>query len=322
MNGTMKEQPAIAVLGSINMDIVVSVKQHPLPGETIHGSEPMYSPGGKGANQAVAAAKSGIKVKMAGAVGTDGHGRDLMASLDGYGVDTGSVAGKEGSSGLAFITVDEAGENCIILSPGANGKMYPEELEQVWPAIEGCSAVLLQNEIPLKTTLAAMKEAAKRGQRVYFNPAPAVELPENAYAAIHCLILNETEADTLIGGRLTAEEGDEADAEIRSARALVEAGVESVVLTLGAKGAIYADKSGEMIRVKAFAVEAVDTTAAGDTFIGAFAAMRESGETVERSLRYASAAAALTVTKSGAQQSIPVKEEVELFLEGRSFLLT
>jgi ribokinase len=319
----MESQTRIAVIGSMNMDIVVGVERHPLPGETIHGSEPMYSSGGKGANQAVAAAKSGVGVIMAGAVGTDQHGRDLLTSLGSYGVNTESVVRMEGTSGLAFITIDQSGENSIILSPGANYKMKPAQLEDIWGDVASCSAVLLQNEIPLETTLAVMEEAAKKGLRVYFNPAPAVALPVEAYAAIHCLILNETEAESLLGERLAGGEVEvgvernDADVESHYARALIEAGVESVVLTLGSKGAIYADRSGELIRVEAYRVEVLDTTAAGDTFIGAFAAQRESGKPVESSLRYASAAAALTVTKFGAQQSIPTKEEAESFLASR-----
>lgn len=299
----------IAVVGSINMDVVIRVQQHPLPGETIHGSDLAYIPGGKGANQAVAAAKAGADVTMVGLVGTDSFGGELTNSLAGHGVLTEAVAAKEGSSGLAFITVDEHGENSIILSPGANGKLVPQDLEVAWPSIAGCTGMLLQNEIPWETTMAAMKLAAEHGMRVYMNPAPALKLPAEAYSLIHCLILNETEAETMVGMD-AAQEG----AEAATAKALVEAGVESVVLTLGASGAVYADRAGEVVRTSAFQVRAVDTTAAGDTFIGAFAANREAGETVERALRIASAAAGLAVTKAGAQQSIPAKEEVEAFL--------
>jgi ribokinase len=310
----MGNQARLAVIGSINMDLVVHVQRHPQPGETIHGSDTLYSPGGKGANQAVAGAKAGADVRMIGAVGTDASGRDLISSLQSCSVGTEAIAGKEGSSGLALISVDAAGENIIILSPGANGKMVPADLEQAWPAIEGCSAVLLQNEIPLETTLAAIAMASEAGMRVYFNPAPAVKLPVEAYNGIHCLILNETEAAYIA----ETEFGEGEQAELATVRALIGAGASSVVLTLGSKGAIYADRDGLVRRVEACRVQPVDTTAAGDTFIGAFAAERESGATVEQALGFASAAAALAVTKLGAQMSIPTKSEVEAFLSSRA----
>ncbi|MDF2838007.1 MAG: ribokinase [Paenibacillus sp.] len=307
-------QARLAIIGSINMDLVVHVQRHPQPGETIHGSDTLYSPGGKGANQAVAGAKSGATVTMIGAIGSDASGRDLLSSLQDYGVGTEAIVSKDGSSGLAFISVDADGENIIILSPGANGKLMPCDLEQAWHAIKGCSAVLLQNEIPLETTLAAISKASEAGIRVYFNPAPAVKLPDEAYEGIYCLILNETEAEYIVG----TEFGEGEQAELATVRALVEAGAASVVLTLGSRGAVYGDRSGDIRRVEAYPVHPVDTTAAGDTFIGAFAAEREGGATAERALRFASAAAALAVTKSGAQMSIPTKTDVETFVSSRT----
>lgn len=310
----MEKQARLAVIGSMNMDLVVHVRSHAKPGETIRGSDTLYSPGGKGANQAVAAARSGAAVTMIGAVGTDAAGRDLIASLQSNGVGIDAIENKEGSSGLAFITVDEAGENIIVLSPGANGTLTPDDLKAVWTSARDCSAVLLQNEIPMETTLAAIAMASEAGKRVYFNPAPAVKLPDEAYARIHCLILNETEAGFIAG----TEIGEGEQAEMATARALVEAGAASVVLTLGSRGAIYADRSGEVLRVDAYAVQPVDTTAAGDTFIGAYASERENGATVEQSLRFASAAAALAVTKHGAQMSIPAKADTEAFVWSRT----
>lgn len=310
----MEKQARLAVIGSINMDLVVHVLHHAEPGETIHGSDTLYSPGGKGANQAVAAARSGAAVTMIGAVGTDSSGRDLISSLQSCDVGTDAVETKEGSSGMAFITVDSAGENIIILSPGANGKLTPENVRSAWPIIEDCSAVLLQNEIPLETTLEVIDMASEEGIRVYFNPAPAVKLPSDAYGRIECLILNETEAEYMTGTVIgSGEEG-----ELATARALVEAGAASVVLTLGSKGAIYADRTGEVKRIDAYPVQPVDTTAAGDTFIGAYAAEREGGALAEQALQFASAAAALAVTKHGAQMSIPARADTEAFMKGRT----
>jgi ribokinase len=302
----------IAVIGSMNMDVLNRVEKHPLPGETIHGLGTSYSPGGKGGNQAVAGALAGAEVMMLGAVGNDATGGELLSGLTGYGVGTDAVDLKEGTSGLAFITIDAGGENNIILSAGANALLTPDDLERHWPLVRECKAVLLQNEVPWETTLWAMKRANEDGMRVYFNPAPAFRVPREALSLLHCLILNETEAEA-ITGMSVSDAGGEEDA----VRALLAEGAQSVVLTLGGRGSYYADRQGQSIRTEAFRVSAVDTTAAGDTFIGSFAAVREEAWSAEKSLKFASAAAALSVTKRGAQQSVPKRAETLAFLRER-----
>lgn len=302
----------LVVIGSINMDVVNRVEQHPLPGQTVHSIQTSYHPGGKGANQAVSAARAGAAVRIAGAVGNDLFGPVLLSGLAEQGIQTDGVLTLSGTSGLAFITVDSAGENSIILSSGANGEFSPKRLGQLGNGLDECSAVLLQNEIPWETTFAAMKLAKQRGKRVYFNPAPAIRLPEDAYPLLDCLILNETEAAFLTG--LTLESAEQED---KAMRMLLERGVKSVILTLGSNGLFYGSSAGEAIRLPAFPVEAVDTTAAGDTFIGAYAAFREGNEDVEASLRFAAAAAAIAVTRRGAQESVPSRGEVLAFLQTR-----
>ena len=306
----------LAVIGSINMDVVNRVEQHPLPGETVQGKQTSYHPGGKGANQAVAAVRAGASVRMAGAVGEDSFGPVLLGALAEHGVQTDSVQRLPGTSGLAFITVDAAVENSIILSAGANGEFTPGRLRSVWDGLAECSAVLLQNEIPWDTTFEAMKRAKERGMRVYFNPAPALRPPVEAYPLLHSLILNETEAAFLTGSALPDEER-----ETEAVQKLIARGAESVILTLGARGLVYGDRYGSAYRLPAFRVEPVDTTAAGDTFIGAYAAAREREDSVEASLRFASAAAAIAVTRSGAQESVPERGEIAAFLRDRSAIL-
>jgi len=305
----------LAVIGSINMDVVNQVVKHPMPGETIHGRGTSYHPGGKGANQAVAAARAGAAVRMAGAVGTDFFGPVLLDALAGHGVHTGTVLPLESTSGLAFITVDAEGENSIILSAGANGRFTPERLRSIWPELEGCSAVLLQNEIPWDTTFAAMKLAQDRGMRIYFNPAPALRPQQETFPLLHCLILNETEAGFITGRILSNDESEEEVA----IHQLLDCGAESVILTLGGKGLLYGDRNGGRLRLPAYQVQPVDTTAAGDTFIGAYAAAKEQGNSVEDALRFAAAAAAIAVTRNGAQESVPSRAEILAFLRDRSF---
>lgn len=297
----------IIVTGSINMDLVNHVKEFPKPGETIHGRGVDYLPGGKGANQAVAASLAGGDVAMIGAVGEDSFAEPLLSSLRERGVDATGVVRKPGTSGLAFITVSDAGENQIILSEGSNGKLRPEDI----PAAEiaEADAVILQNEIPWETNLHAMKACRSARAKVVYNPAPVRPIPAEAYPLIDLLVVNETEAEGLSGIEVTSRE----DAE-KAGRELMSRGARTVLVTLGAKGSLYLKAEGEPVFTPSFKVQAVDTTAAGDTFIGAFVSADARGLATPAALRFATAASAIAVTREGAQASIPTREEIERFL--------
>jgi ribokinase len=299
----------IVVIGSINMDVVNQVKWHPLPGETIHGLGTTYSPGGKGANQAVAAARAGASVRMLGAVGSDAFGQELLDTLRGYGIDTEWVRVKQGSSGLAFITVSQTGENNIILSAGANGAITVDDIVAAETVLEEADAVLFQNEIPWQVTSWAIKRAKALGKQVFFNPAPARAVTDNVLGSVDVLVLNETEAEVITGISVTGEGHAEA-----ACAQLLQSGCKAVVLTLGTKGSVYMDGQGRRVVTPAFRVAAVDTTAAGDTFIGALATRLHPDGDLGEALRFASAAAAIAVTRRGAQASIPERAEVEAFL--------
>jgi ribokinase len=294
------------------MDVVNRVQKHPLPGETIKGLSAYY-PGGKGANQAVAASLAGGSVTLIGAVGRDPFGDELISTLQRYGVRTELILRKEGTSGMAFITVDALGENTIILSEGANGKLSVKDVQALLPAFEGADAVLLQNEIPWETTEYAMKEAHKSGIRVFFNPAPADQVGADCFPFVDVMVLNETEAEAITG--ISVQADDEA---LQAAKKIIECGAKGVLMTLGAKGALYVQRDGMSFRTPSFRVDAVDTTAAGDAFIGAFTVASLSMKTVEESLRFASAAAAITVAREGAQVSIPNRAEIEMLLIANS----
>ncbi|GIO11185.1 ribokinase [Cohnella xylanilytica] len=294
----------IVAVGSINMDLVNHVAEFPLPGETIHGRGTEYLPGGKGANQAVAASLAGGNVAMIGAVGEDSFAEPLLASLRDRGVDVSGVLRKPGTSGLAFITVSDAGENQIILSEGSNGRLRPEDL----PAekLAEADAVILQNEIPWETNLRAMEICRTGRAKVVYNPAPVKPIPQEAYPLIDLLVVNETEAEGLSGVPVDGLEGAE-----KAAKELLGRGAGSVLVTLGAQGSYYLGPDGGGIRTPAFPVRPVDTTAAGDTFIGALVTAEAGGMKTADALRFASAASAIAVTRKGAQASIPTRDEIE-----------
>lgn len=299
---------SIVVVGSVNMDIVNAVEKHVQPGETIHGYGTAYSPGGKGANQAVAASLSGADVAMIAAVGTDGFGTELLGALTKYGVRTSSVCRKDGSSGLAFIMVDAKGQNSIILSSGANGQLTVGDVAAAEAELSHADAVLLQNEIPWAVTQHVIEYTHAKGIVSIVNPAPAVRISQEVLGLIHTLVLNETEAEAVSGQSV----GNMEQAE-HVAKGLLACGVQAVIITLGERGSIYVDGAAT-IRTPIFPVKPVDTTAAGDTFIGAYAASVTAGMPVEEALRFASAAAAIAVTREGAQASVPSREEVAEFL--------
>lgn len=295
------------------MDVVNHVKQHPQPGETIHGMGTAYSPGGKGANQAVAAALAGGAVVMLGAVGNDGFAQSLLPALAGCGVDTQHVLHKDTASGLAFITVAESGENTIILSAGANDALTAQDVTAAAKDLAEPDVLLLQNEIPWSSTVGALQHFHSLQTRVYLNPAPARDVAQDLLKLIDVLILNETEAQALTGVPVKSLK----DAQ-QAATQLQANGANVVVITLGANGSVCVCTDGTSIHTPAFAVQVVDTTAAGDTFIGALAVASGKDLPTADALRFASAASAITVTRKGAQGSIPTRVEIERFLQERA----
>jgi ribokinase len=301
--------PKLLVVGSMNMDIFTYVENHPKPGETLKSTKVMYCSGGKGANQAVAASLSGGNVYMLGAVGTDPFRESLLLSLKENQVNIDYVLEKETNSGLAFITVDTQGENHIILSEGANGLMEKRDIKEVLLKSITPDAVLLQNEIPWETTKYVMEMANEHNIPVYYNAAPAEKISEEVFPLIHTLIVNEVELSTLTGN----EYGKGTNI-VLALDQLINYGIEEVIVTLGKEGSHYKNASGKSIFTPAYHVETVDTTAAGDTFVGSFVSKRLHSNTIEHSLQFATAASAITVTRYGAQVSIPSKIEIEEFL--------
>ncbi|MFF4579118.1 ribokinase [Streptomyces sp. NPDC001389] len=297
----------IAVLGSTNMDLVAYVSKAPNPGETVTGREFRTVPGGKGANQAVAAARLGGQVVMIGAVGADAFGVRLREALTGAGVETAALRTVEGASGTAHVTVDDEGANSIIVIPGANGRVTGLEAGDD-SRIGAADSLLLQLELPLEAVLAGARAARAHGVRTVLTPAPVRPLPDELLAATDLLVPNEHEAAALTG--LTDPH--------RAAEALLRA-VPEVVITLGAAGCLYAARGREPLAVPVPRVRAVDTTAAGDTFVGALAVALGEGRTVPEGLRWASVAASLSVQRPGAQSSMPTRAETDAAaLAGRS----
>jgi ribokinase len=300
-------RPRVAVVGSLNMDLVVRGPRFPRAGETLTGTRFETIPGGKGANQALAARRAGAQVTMVGAVGADDFGAALRAGLATEGVDVQHVAVAAGvATGVALITVDVHGENTIIVVPGANGCMTAEAVQAAAAAITAARVLLLQLEVPLAAVHAAARVAAEAGVTVILNAAPALVLPGALLALVDYLVVNETEVL-----EVGAHAGVPAD---RAARALQSAGARTVVVTLGAAGALLMPPAGDVVATPAFEVEAVDTTAAGDAFVGAFAVALAEGATPSHALRVGSAAGALAVTRPGAQPSLPSRADIETLL--------
>lgn len=290
---------AIAVLGSTNMDLVAYVAKAPRLGETVTGRAFRTVPGGKGANQAVAAARSGGEVVMIGAVGADEFGVRLRSALTGAGVGTAALRTVEGASGTAHITVDDEGGNSIIVIPGANARVTSLEPGDA-ARIGAADSLLLQLELPLEAVLAGALAARAHGVRTILTPAPAQPLPAELLAATDLLVPNEHEAAALTG--LT---------DVHLAAAALLQDVPEVVVTLGAAGVLYAARGREPLTVPAPRVRAVDTTAAGDTFAGALAVALGEGRPMPEALRWASAAAALSVQLPGAQDSMPTRAQTD-----------
>ncbi|HGY10450.1 MAG TPA: ribokinase [Oceanithermus profundus] len=304
------EPGSVLVVGSLNMDLVVAVERHPKPGETVIGGDLERFPGGKGANQAVAAARLGARVRMVGRVGLDEHGAELLRGLENEGIDALGVGRVGTPTGVALISVDVQGQNAIVVSPGANARLQPDDLEP--ERFEGAEVVVLQLETPLETVHRAAELGRAAGARVLLNAAPARELPDELLGALDVLVVNEFEAAQVAG----AAEPESPEAALALARELARR-VPVVVVTLGARGLVWAGTEGEG-HLPAFEVDPVDTTAAGDAFVGGLAAALAAGEPLERALDYGSAAGALAATRPGAQPSLPAADEVAGLLEDRA----
>ncbi len=296
----------IFVVGSLNADLVVKSPRFPQPGETISGEDLQIIPGGKGANQTVAAARQGVKTAMIGRVGSDSFAPFLVDNLKANQVDTSHVHIDSSATGTAIIVVDSNGQNSIVLSPGANGKVSPADVDSA--SFLSSKLLLLQLEIPTPTVLHAAQQARAHGLTVILNPAPAKTLPAELISTVDILIPNESELSLLTGLPVT----DVSSAEI-AAKEILNQGVKTVIVTLGSKGALLVT-STQVKQVDTYKVDVVDTTAAGDAFIGGFASAMLSGKSLEDSVRYGCACGTLATTKFGAQPSLPTKDEVEKFI--------
>ncbi|MER6809631.1 ribokinase [Spirillospora sp. NPDC000708] len=301
----MPEQYDVVVVGSVNADLVVGVDRRPAPGETVLGSDLATHPGGKGANQAVAAARLGGRVGIVGRVGDDGHGALLRDALAEAGVDLAHLAATPGPSGVALITVGPDGDNSIIVSPGANARLTPDDVAAARDMIAAASVVTFQLEVPMPAIEAAARAAASAGARVVLNLSPTAPVPAEVLALCDPLVVNEHEAAWLLGGPGTA---DGTDPE-RMAAALLRSGPRSAVVTLGADGVVVADAEGTA-PIPSPKVEAVDTTGAGDAFTAALCLRLARGDSLRDAARYATRVGAAAVRRPGAQTSYPTPDEL------------
>ena len=305
----------VVVVGSVNQDLVVSANHIPRPGETVTGSNFQYFAGGKGANQAVAAARLGASVSMIARLGDDGFGATLREGLEREGVDTSPIKAVPGCSGIAVIAKDPAGENAIVVVPGANGKLAPIDLEENLELIRNAGIVLCQLEVPLETVeyLAVLTE--RYGVPMMLDPAPVRALRPDLVRRLQWITPNETE----LWGLLAIGESEISEDSLPAlAMRLSQLGARNIIIKLGGRGCFLALANGSRKFVPAFSVQAVDTTAAGDVFNGAFAACLVEGKDPIAGALFASAAAAISVTRAGAQASVPTRAETQRFLAAHS----
>ncbi|AWQ20664.1 ribokinase [Pantoea ananatis] len=306
----MSKNAKLAVLGSINADHILNLAHFPRPGETVIGQKYQIAFGGKGANQAVAAGRAGANIAFIACVGADDIGERICQQLAQDNIDTHSVEAVEGeSTGVAMIFVNGEGENNIGIYSGANAALTPQYVERHQQVITQADALLMQLESPLDSVLAAATLARQHQTRVILNPAPATKLSDDLLALTDIITPNETEAEILTG--IAVNNDDDA---ARAAAALHEKGIATVLITLGRRG-VWLSENGKGQRIAGFEVNAVDTIAAGDTFNGAFITARLEGKAMHDAVRFAHAAAAIAVTRSGAQPSVPWRAEIDDFLQ-------
>lgn len=298
----------IIVIGSCNTDMVINLERLPQPGETLIGEEFFMNPGGKGANQAVAAARLDGRVTLIAKVGSDALGSKAREQYAAEGIDiTHITTDEEQPSGVALIMVDAHGENSIAVASGANARLGTKDIDKASAVISEADIVLMQLETPLITVEYAARIAKEMGKRVILNPAPAHALPDSLLRCLYMLIANETEAEFIAGIQIT-----DMDSVARAADIICNKGVDCVVITLGAKGA-FVKENGSYHQISGHKVKAIDATAAGDTFCGAVAVGLAEGMDIVKSIEFANRCASITVTRRGAQSSLPYREEVESF---------
>jgi ribokinase len=308
-NPTMKTAGNLVVLGSINADHILNLESFPAPGETVTGSQYQVAFGGKGANQAVAAGRSGANIAFIACTGDDDTGERVRKQLASDNIDIAPVSVVAGeSTGVALIFVNAEGENVIGIHAGANAALTTERVEAQRAIIAGAEALLMQLESPVESVLAAANIAHENHTTVVLNPAPARVLSDELLALVDIITPNETEAEKLTGIRV--ENDDDA---ARAARALHDKGIGTVIITLGSRG-VWVSVNGEGRRVPGFKVKAIDTIAAGDTFNGALVTALLEGKSMDDAIRFAHAAAAIAVTRKGAQPSVPWRKEIDEFL--------
>jgi len=295
----------ILIVGSSNTDMVIKTQNFPSPGETILGGRFLMNAGGKGANQAVAAARLGGIVTFVGKIGDDIFGKQAVQQLEDEGINVDFVAvDPENPSGVALITVDRKGENSIVVAPGSNGTLTAADFDKAMVLLDESEYVLMQLEIPIPTVEHIAVIAASKQKKVVLNPAPAAKLSDELLKNLYIITPNETEAELLTGIKVT----DELSA-LKAATFLHEKGIEIVIITMGSAGAfLLANGKSEII--SSLKVEAVDTTAAGDTFNGALVVALSEGKTIQQAIAFANKAAAISVTRIGAQSSVPFRKEI------------
>ena len=294
----------ICVIGSLNMDLVVNVDEMPKKGQTLIGSSFKEVPGGKGANQAVAIARLGGDINMIGKVGSDSFGKTLIEQLKNDNVDTEYVQIENCASGVAMITVDKNAENSIVVAPGANFRVLEEDIDKCIDGIKKSDIVVLQLETPLNTIKYALEKSKELGKYTILNPAPAVKLGDEIIRNVDLLTPNETELEILSGVKIETEDDIK-----KAAHVMIEKGVKELIVTLGSKGSLYINEETMNFK-KSYKVEAIDTTAAGDSYTGALAVAFSKNESIEEAMDFASKVGALSVMKEGAQTSLPTLEDV------------